>query len=399
MILKRFHIIHQYSPLDIAKEFPLEFRFYWKKSLKRHFKVLYYLRFFFKYLVLVQTLYNKHKWIKIIHQKKNIPITQLYIQIIQLTLIKNIPLKYFFFFQLWRRENFNTANFHLYDTQIRHCFQQINLPYDTTILNDKWLFYQFCQKNNIPTPSIFAYIQDGLFFKVQNINNNHAHSIIIKPINGSQSKGISRWDYDLQHQQYINYQTKITKTWDEIIIQAQSQNNVLIQECLFNHKEVADLSNEALATIRIISMRSEDNKQIELFRPMYQMPYGKALHNYINDGAFIASVNIETGKLDTAFNGNILQENVTIHSKTNIQIKDRTLPHWHELTSIVIQTHRHLLPLPLIAWDVAITPNGIQILEGNINFAIDIHQRPPQDLIMHTRFFELFQFYLKKSFL
>lgn len=48
--------------------------------------------------------------------------------------------------------------------------------------------------------------------------------------------------------------------------------------------------------------------------------------------------------------------------------------HWDEVVDIAQKAHSCFSDLFSIGWDLAVTPDGVRLIEGNINWAVDPHQ-------------------------
>jgi len=84
----------------------------------------------------------------------------------------------------------------------------------------------------------------------------------------------------------------------------------------------------------------------------------------VNGGSYSASGNLNTGKLkSTSLDrfGNKTIENPL----TKIKVDGFQLPHWSTLLKVVDETASVFPKLPLIAFDLAITDEGVVVLEIN----------------------------------
>lgn len=58
------------------------------------------------------------------------------------------------------------------------------------------------------------------------------------------------------------------------------------------------------------------------------------------------------------------------HSVTNYVYEGTKIPYWKEVKELAIRAHKAISDIPTIGWDVAITPNGPVLIEGNDNWEI-----------------------------
>ena len=90
-----------------------------------------------------------------------------------------------------------------------------------------------------------------------------------------------------------------------------------------------------------------------------------------------AKIDIETGLVGPALGYDPASGTrcpFAFHPETGAAITDETVPGWPALKQIMIQVARRL-PFPgIVGWDVALTPDGIVIVEGNGLPGLDIHE-------------------------
>ncbi len=48
--------------------------------------------------------------------------------------------------------------------------------------------------------------------------------------------------------------------------------------------------------------------------------------------------------------------------------------HWQELENTALQAHANFPDLFSIGWDLTVTPEGVKLIEGNINWAVNAPQ-------------------------
>ena len=59
------------------------------------------------------------------------------------------------------------------------------------------------------------------------------------------------------------------------------------------------------------------------------------------------------------------------HPKTGHSLVNFRVPYWQAARDMVIDAARKFAPIKTIGWDVAITPDGPVIIEGNTSWGID----------------------------
>jgi hypothetical protein len=68
------------------------------------------------------------------------------------------------------------------------------------------------------------------------------------------------------------------------------------------------------------------------------------------------------------------------HPATGARIQDRILTSWNEIKAAALAAHGICLDRLIIGWDVAVTPDGVRLLEGNahpdVAFLQHVHRAP-----------------------
>lgn len=148
----------------------------------------------------------------------------------------------------------------------------------------------------------------------------------------------------------------------------------LVEECLVQHPGVNSLYEQSINTTRIVTVR-RNGKTTVVCAYLRIGNGGKAVDNF-NSGGMITRVNIETGTLmfdavDKA--GTIYTE----HPVSHTPIKGFALPLWPQCLELAEKASSVIEQIGLVGWDVAITPNGPVLVEGNEFPGHDIYQMPP----------------------
>lgn len=147
----------------------------------------------------------------------------------------------------------------------------------------------------------------------------------------------------------------------------------LLEECIINHHDVRRLNESSLNTIRIVTVKKNDSIGI-LFAGIRVGKAGAKIDN-ISQGGKSARIDIQTGVVNSPFYGKTSSSFsndggvLTGQDPTGFQ-----LPHWEEVVSTVKKAALVVPEMGIVAWDVAITEDGVDIIEGNESFGSVIMQ-------------------------
>ncbi|MCG8423165.1 MAG: hypothetical protein MJE77_35125 [Proteobacteria bacterium] len=157
----------------------------------------------------------------------------------------------------------------------------------------------------------------------------------------------------------------------------------IIQERLRNHSDLAALlpPDAALSTARVITLvpRVGDPPQVSHF--FLRLPRAGAVVDNFAAGGMVSRVDRATGMLTPAVTKQWPQpgSHFESHPDSGVLIKGAIAPLHCDVQALCIDAHQRLAPdAPSIGWDVAMTPNGLRLLELNF-FAASFQWEETED--------------------
>ncbi|MBI1196553.1 MAG: hypothetical protein GC203_01670 [Phenylobacterium sp.] len=140
---------------------------------------------------------------------------------------------------------------------------------------------------------------------------------------------------------------------------------LIVQPRVAAHPALADLALNALPTVRIVTMLDEAGRP-EAVSATFRFPSVEtACVDNMKAGGLIAAVDLETGTLGPACKGYGGGDH-DVHPVTSGAITGRSLPDWHAALALARRAHGEAFSdYALIGWDVALTPDGPLLIEGN----------------------------------
>ena len=167
---------------------------------------------------------------------------------------------------------------------------------------------------------------------------------------------------------------KITNGSEPITIQeikeAVHGGRMLLQEVVTQHEDVNKINPYCINTIRIITMRSDSGK-IHVFAASIRL--GTVKDSFVDNRAVGgAAVGIdENGRLKKyGFQHAKFGTKISQHPVTGLVFEGYQLPCWDEVVELVKRAHKAIINVQSIGWDVALTPDGPVLIEGNDNWEI-----------------------------
>ena len=197
-------------------------------------------------------------------------------------------------------------------------------------------------------------------------------SLFIKPNSGSQKSGCYALHYRSEvrgyllegcHEEPLYTEEKISLLLDQMT----RAKHYLVQPLLENHSLLSDhFKASGLIVIRLVThILNSAPKTLcaQLGVPIegqFQSVNSYTIH--IGSGALVE-----------------VDPRLTVFRKKKVQrLKALTpfdVPQWLEIVGIAEKAHQAFLDIHSIGWDLAITPNGIRLLEGNFNWGVTAHHR------------------------
>ncbi|SFM20616.1 sugar-transfer associated ATP-grasp domain-containing protein [Nitrosomonas communis] len=273
----------------------------------------------------------------------------------------------------------------------------------TACIKDKAYLKARCNDKGIATTPIFWIFEKGQIRKLDWQDEKLPEiDLFVKPLSGQGGGGASRWDY-LSSGQFRCSDGKVA-TGDQLIEylrKASEHKAYLVQPRPINHREITDLANGTLATIRVMSCRNEsDNYEVKdaVFRIARS---SKTVVDNYHAGGIAVNVDIQTDELGRGTRGAwgiVVDGWYDRHPQINVPLQDRKLPCWPELIRFVQDAHGRLFSdQVVIGWDVAILDTGLCLIEANKAPDLDIIQRTRDGPVGNERLGKLLAFNLRQT--
>ena len=274
----------------------------------------------------------------------------------------------------------------------------------TAFIKDKLGFMSRCREFGITAAPILFYVTKGQITAVDwNEPGLPEIDLFVKPLLGQGGINAARWDYLGSGEYRRNDGTRATANEVlEGLRQASQRRAFLVQPRLVNHREIADLGNGTLATIRVMSCRNEQG-DFEATNAVFRMARNSTVivDNFHRGGGIAANIDIHTGELGRGTRGawgSTAEGWFERHYETNAQILHRRLPCWPELIDLVRYAHGSAFSdQVVIGWDVALLDSGPCIVEINKAPDLDMIQRIGSGPVGNERLGKLLAFNLKRT--
>ena len=251
------------------------------------------------------------------------------------------------------------------------------------VLKNKGMFYSFCSAFGIAIPRLYAmyfprcagWSYLGHDLKRRNewcrfIRDRLPDEFVIKPTRGAYGRGINV--FKRVGNGFVGAQGKCCSAADIYEMIRSDADGYLIQQRLKNHPSIVQLSGtEALQTVRIITFVDEQCRPHVIHAHFKPIVGDHIIDTYLDGliGNIEAPVRLSDGVLAAANqvtgNGDGIRI-VSRHPRTGSLFEGFRLPFWDQACRVVKEAAAGFVPIRTIGWDVALTPEGVCVVEGNV---------------------------------
>ena len=155
---------------------------------------------------------------------------------------------------------------------------------------------------------------------------------------------------------------RIIKAEDQAFQDLISQGEYILEELIVQSKEIAQFNQTSINTIRTALVNTEEGIQM-LFAELRTGRKGSIVDNGGSGGVLIP-IDITTGKL-CKYGFDNTGKTYTSHPDSNVTFKDFQIPRWLEIQQLSKDLMAKIPNLKYVGWDIAITEEGLSLVEGN----------------------------------
>ena len=264
--------------------------------------------------------------------------------------------------------------------------ERVNPPSWADLLKNKGMFYRFCMANEVPVPALYALyfpgcggvLGDGRWLAAKgrawarHLSEELPETFVFKPARGSNGDGVAV--FQRCGDEFTDAAGRVYDAGEmwRLMSSETFRTGLIIQERLQNHADLDRLTgSQFLQTIRACTFVDATGSARLLHAHLKLTAKGVATDNFgVGLGGNLqCCVDLDSGVPGAAVRlrrcGHGLEQ-VERHPETGMAFSEFALPHWRQLGDVVNRAAERFLPVRAIGWDVAITPTGPVVVEGNI---------------------------------
>jgi hypothetical protein len=277
------------------------------------------------------------------------------------------------------------SNFHL--TRVYH--QKLNDKNWIFLFRNKLLFNSYFSSYGFPLTKLYGYFDCNAGFTPDGAAlNNKDHfeaflrskkpdSLVVKPVSGISGKKvliIDEFNYDMNR---ITCRTRpgleVDAGWIvEQMLETSGEKlgtGYILEPKIRQHETMNEINPDAVNTVRINTLLDKDNRVHVIYAGLRIGRADSPVDNFSKGGLFV-KVDLEDGRLGKGYFNNMEHDGFfTDHPDTGAPFSGKCIPHWAEVIEICSKAAAISPFCRTIGWDMAITPEGPLIVEGNDNHA------------------------------
>lgn len=261
-------------------------------------------------------------------------------------------------------------------------------------------FSKICRAHGIKASTVIATVgPKAIVFHDPDMTELPPRDLFVKIKTGRGGRGAEKWTFASGLYRNAGGASLTAAALAEHLKRRSTFDKRVVEYCLTNHGDLADLNLGSLATARIVTARNETGG-IEATHAVFRMPQrpGAEVDN-IHAGGIAAAVDLATGKLGRATDLGVRVDSAwhARHPVTGAPIEGRVLPCWPEALELVTRAHDVIGDRIVVGWDVAILEDGPCLIEGNGKPDVDLIQRPHRTGLGNSRLGVLLAHHLKNA--
>jgi len=233
-------------------------------------------------------------------------------------------------------------------------------------LTHKAVFAAHCAEAGLPHIRVLASGENGVLTVHDQTPGTFDRDLFVKLTSGRGTFGARtyRWLGDGRHQAKDGTTFDREALFNELA-QSSSWRPLIVNHWLHNHPEIADLATDSLLTFRVFTVLDPAGGPQLTHGFMRIMSKLEPSWNTIEE--YGSKIDLDTGRMNRMCADRDLAPDAwwDIHPKTGAQVTGRVISGWPAIGALAVAAHREFKYWAVIGWDLAWTPEGPVLIEGN----------------------------------
>lgn len=246
-------------------------------------------------------------------------------------------------------------------------------------LSDKVAFTAACLHAGLPVAPVLAVARCGRW-DATSPSEAFDGDLFVKPVRGRGAAAARAYRGIGDGHHLTSDGTVLTRIelLDHIAAASQRQS-LMVTRKLQNHPEIADLAAQSLIAFRVFTCFDPAGTPIVTHAMLRTL--SKLEPDWNTEEEFAAAIDLATGRLQPMCGDAGMAPDAwwDRHPKTGAPVTSRVIAHWPDLAALAIRAHRAFSGRMIVGWDLALTPEGPVVIEGNsdpdTHFLQRVHRR------------------------
>ena len=197
----------------------------------------------------------------------------------------------------------------------------------------------------------FLYVPDCSFAEFTAFLDRH-EECIIKPVAGTMGKGIEKLRCPEDREKFY---------------ERCCREKLLLEEVIVQHPALNEINPSCVNSVRVNAAR-DARGEVCLIGACLKCGGKGAVTDNFHSGGVAYPLDLENGRVCGPGRNNTDIREYTRHPATGYFMPGFALPFWEELKALVCQGMERVPSLGYVGWDIALTPEGPALIEGNVHW-------------------------------
>ena len=307
-------------------------------------------------------------------------------------------------FRLFRSDLRSSAGDFIHEQVGLRIMRHLNNHEEVAILDDKRKFATACAQLGLPHVQTVAYFENGEVLEREPglATGLPSQDLFAKSTNLMCGRGAEKWSYDPRSETYERHGLRLNAAalleryrrmsvqgvsvpfWKRVrshIPQLGSADEredwrarpYILQRGLKNHSLIERFTNGALCSVRVVTARARGGDP-QLILAALRMPTGDSSVDNFAAGGLASPIDLTSGRLGRAVYKDPRKPDAVVHPDSAARIEGETVPMWTEILDLCLVAHRSFPKVATVGWDVAITTDGLKLVEANPGWCVELAQ-------------------------
>lgn len=252
-------------------------------------------------------------------------------------------------------------------------------------LNDRRFYH--CFQNKLEFNQLFCPMVRRSYIDLKDCNEetfrrfvSGRSEIIAKPVDGIGGHGVKRIQIDE------------TTDLDRLYATLKLENRTLVEEVIQQHHALQELYPQGVNTVRVVTILT--GTVVEIMWVGLKIGSNGSVVDNVAEGGIVAWVDRNTGVVTTPA-ANYDGDTFEYHPNTGVKILGFQVPNFGAVKELASSAARLIPEIRYVGWDIAVTEDGAQLIEGN-EYPGHLLMQIPAHLTDQVGLLPRFQKYLDK---